>query len=67
LYATMEEAATDADVLNRLWELSRLEHPPTAREEREFALLKYQLERSLERSMVLEERTKRLVRYLKAA
>jgi hypothetical protein len=63
----MEEEAVDANVLRRLWELSRLEHPPTAHEEKEFTLLKYQLERSLERSMVLEKRTRRLVRYLKAA
>jgi hypothetical protein len=60
-----EEA--DLSVLNRLWELSRLEKMPTADQRKEFSKLKGQFERRLEKSLELEKRTRRLARYLRAA
>jgi hypothetical protein len=63
----MVKKVTDLDILRRMWELSRLEQSPTDDEVEEFSELKDQLERSLEQSLALEERTRRLVRYLLAA
>jgi len=63
----MEINLTDLDVLKRLSELSKLEQKPTPRQKKEFIRLKGELERRLEESLALEERTIRLVRFLKAA
>jgi hypothetical protein len=63
----MEKGKTDFDVLKRLWELSRLEQTPTDQQDKEFSQLKDELEHRLEKSVSLEEKTSRLVRYLKAA
>ena len=63
----MRKQATDYDVLERLWELSRLERRPTPDQEKEFSELKEKFERRLEKSFELEEKTLRLARYLKAA
>jgi hypothetical protein len=63
----MEHDVCDFVVLKRLWDLSRLEHRPTADQEKEFVALKDTLERGLEKSLALEDRTRRLARYLKAA
>ena len=63
----MRNQATDYDVLKRLWELSRLDQKPTVDQEKEFSRLKGRLERRLEKSLELEEKTVRLARFLKAA
>jgi hypothetical protein len=63
----MEKEQTDFDVLKRLWELSRLEQTPTIDHKKEFVELKDEFEQRLEKSLALEERTRRLARCLKAA
>jgi hypothetical protein len=63
----MEKEKTDFDVLKRLWELSRLEQTPTIDQKKEFFELKDEFEQRLEKSLSLEERTRRLARCLKAA
>jgi hypothetical protein len=63
----MNQEKTDLHVLKRMWELSRLENAPTTDQVKEFSQLKEKLERRLEKSLELEDRTRRLARYLKAA
>ena len=57
----------DFNMLSRLWELSRMEQVPTAAQEKEFSELSNKLERKLQQSLVLEDKTLKLVKYLKAA
>ena len=57
----------DMDLLNRLLELSRLEKTPTAAQEKEFSRLQSEMALRLKKSMEIEDKTRRLLRYLKAA
>ena len=63
----MKNETTDYDVLQKLLELSRLEQAPTPEQEKAFSELKDEFSRSVNKSLELEDRTRRLARYLKAA
>jgi len=62
-----KKQARDLDLLKRLWTLSCLEQKPTAAQKKEFAKLTGEYQQRLRKLLVLEDRTLRLARYLKAA